>query len=137
MSQYKDKLALFVVPNHILVYNSTPEIGTPAHTTDGRCLSTILHVQVTSHISIGGHVFKPLTLHFLPYPIARGVRQIQLALNGFKGHSRLLHHQFHVHGFVGLESYHELISTSAPRGKDIAWGVLELDSYLSLALIQG
>ena len=46
----------------------------------------------------------------------------------------MLHHHLHIHGFVGLQAYHELIATSV--AEYVPWNILELDTNLCLPLIK-
>ena len=67
--------------------------------------------------------------------VASSVREIQLALQGFKGHSRLLSHGFDVHGLIRLKANDKLITTALPA-KDVPGNITELDTNLGLSLIQ-
>lgn len=67
--------------------------------------------------------------------IAGPVRQVQLALQGFKGHSWLFCHGLDVHGLVWLKPNDELIPTTLPA-KNVPGNVSELDTNFSLSLIQ-
>ena len=63
------------------------------------------------------------------------VRQIQLALQGFKGHSWLLRHGLDVHCLVWLKPNDELVTTALPT-KDVPGNVTELDTNFGLSLVQ-
>lgn len=67
--------------------------------------------------------------------IASSIREVQLALQGFKGHSRLFCHGLDVHGFVWLKANDKLVPTTLPA-KNVPGNIAELDTNLSLSLVQ-
>ena len=67
--------------------------------------------------------------------VASSVRQVQLALQGFKGHSRLFGHGLDVHGLVGLKANDELVATTLPA-KNVPGNIAELDTNFGLSLVQ-
>ena len=67
--------------------------------------------------------------------VAGPVCQVQLALQGFKGHSRLFCHGLDVHGLVGLKANDELVATTLPT-KNVPRNVTELDTNFGLSFVQ-
>lgn len=74
-------------------------------------------------------------LENMTYPKTSFVGKVQLTLQGFKGHSRLLGHGFHVHCLIRLQSDHKLIPTTLAI-KNVSRNIPELNTHFGLALIQ-
>jgi len=81
------------------------------------------------------NVIKPA--HFMSrHLVATAIWEVKFCLLHPKGHSRFLHHEFHVDGLSRLYPDHQLVALDEIWTEDVARNVVELDSDLRLPLIQ-